>query len=82
MVIVAFDDSFKKIFSKIRDSSLKERVLKQIEKIRNTPDIGKPMRYSRKNTREIYVPPFRLSYLYIPDESKVLILDVYHKDEQ
>ena len=38
------------------------------------------MRYSRKGTREVYVPPFRLSYYYADD--KIIFLDLYHKDEQ
>jgi len=40
------------------------------------------MQYSRKGTREVYVPPFRLSYAYIQEENKVILLDLYHKDEQ
>jgi len=51
MVKVKFDPSFKKIFSKIKDKSLKERILKQIIKIKDNPEFGKPMKYSRKGTR-------------------------------
>jgi hypothetical protein len=82
MVIVAFDDKFKEIFSKIKDNGFKERVIKQIEKIKSDPEIGKPMRYNRKFTREVYIPPFRLSYAYIKHEDKIIFLDLYHKDEQ
>ena len=46
------------------------------------PEIGKPMRYSRKGTREVYAGSFRLSYAYIPEESRIIFLDLYHKDEQ
>ena len=52
----------------------------QILKIINSPEIGKPMRYSRKGTREVYVLHFRLSYYYLDD--KIIFLDLYHKDEQ
>lgn len=82
MVTVFFDEEFKKIFSKIKDGQTKEKVIKQIEKLIEDPEIGKPMRYARKGTRELYVPPYRLSYAYIKEEDKVVLLDLYHKDEQ
>lgn len=75
------DSNFEKIFSKL-DNVLKEKVKKQIIKIIENPEIGKPMRFTRKGTREVYVKPFRLSYAYIPEENKIIFLDLYHKDEQ
>ncbi|MHA1865887.1 MAG: type II toxin-antitoxin system RelE family toxin [Candidatus Heimdallarchaeaceae archaeon] len=82
MVKVAFDTVFKKNFSKIKDKSTKSKIIKQVSKIKENPEIGKPMRYTRKGTRELYISPYRLSYLYLKKEDKVLILDLYHKDLQ
>ena len=82
MVNVDRHPQFAKIFEKIKDNVLKEKVKKQIEKIIENPEIGKPMMYSRKGTREVYIPPFRLSYVYIKVEDKIILLDLYHKDEQ
>ena len=82
MVTAEFDPAFQKLFSKIKDPVLKEKIIKYIMKLKVTPELGKPMRYTRKGTRELYIPPFRLSYLYIKEEDKVVILDLYHKDEQ
>ncbi len=82
MVIVAYHDKFRKIFSKIKDNNLKKRIIKQIQKIKSNPEVGKPMRYCRKGTREIYVSQFRLSYAYVLNEQKIIILDLYHKDKQ
>ena len=82
MMKSSFHPDFQKIFSKIRDNGLKERIIKLFEKIRDNPEIGKPMRHSRKGTREVYVPPFRLSYAYLKEEGKIVFLDLYHKDEQ
>lgn len=82
MVKVNFDNKFQETFQKIKDNNLKERVIKQIEKIKNNPDIGKPMRFDRRGTRELYVTPFRLSYAYIQHEDRIIILDLYHKDKQ
>ncbi len=80
MVNVIFDPDFKKEFEKIRNADIKERIIKQVAKIRENPEIGKPMRYGRKGTRELYVGSFRLSYLI--EEETVKILALYHKDEQ
>ena len=82
MVNVIFDKNFKELFLKIKDNSLKQKIIKQIEKIKVNPEVGKPMRNVRKGTRELYVKPFRLSYEYIKDRDVVYILDLYHKDEQ
>ncbi|OVE74904.1 hypothetical protein BVX95_00865 [archaeon D22] len=82
MVNVSYDDIFKKKFSKVKDNSSKEKIKKQIRKIINSPEMGKPMRYDRKGTRELYIAPYRLSYLYIEDRDEVVFLDLYHKDLQ
>ena len=82
MVNVDRHPQFAKIFEKIKNNVLKEKVKKQIEKIIENPEIGKPMMYSRKGTREVYIQPFRLSYVYIKVEDKIILLDLYHKDEQ
>ncbi|MCK4937715.1 MAG: type II toxin-antitoxin system RelE/ParE family toxin [Methanosarcinales archaeon] len=82
MVTIAYNLSFEKKVRKIKDQVLKLKVKTKILKIIDSPEIGKPMRYSRKGTREIYISPFRLFYLYIRDEDKIIFLDLYHKDEQ
>lgn len=81
MVVVAFDSKFEKTLKSF-SSGLKERVKKQILKIVRNPEVGKPMRFSRKGTREVYIKPFRLSYIYFKNEDKVVFLSLYHKNEQ
>lgn len=80
MVSVRLDISFKKKFCRIKNSETKNRIIMQIQKIKENPLIGKPMRNTRKGTRELYISPFRLSYKIKDD--KILILDLYHKDNQ
>ena len=82
MVRLDFDENFKKIISKIKDESTKDRIEKLLIKIKNNPAIGKPMGHNRKGTREVYLPPFRLSYAYDKTNDVIIILDFYHKDEQ
>lgn len=80
MVNVIFTESFQKKLSKVRDGLLRERVLKHIERIALFPEVGKPMRNVRRGTREVHIPPFRLSYAYRGET--VFLLDLYHKDWQ
>ena len=80
MVKIDFSPKFKQILHKTNDPLLK--IKKQLEKIMRNPIIGKPMRNIRKGTRELYIKPFRLSYLYLESEDKVVILDIYHKKHQ
>ena len=82
MVEILFEDNFQKTYSKLKDQSIKTKIKKQIQKITDNPEVGKPMRYERKGTREVYVNPFRIAYVYLPDENKVIFLDLYHKDYQ
>jgi mRNA-degrading endonuclease RelE of RelBE toxin-antitoxin system len=82
MVEVIQDPLFQKKFLKIKDNSISEQIKKKIVKIIDNPEIGKPMRYGRKGTREIYIGSLRLSYVYLPSERKIYLLDIYHKDKQ
>jgi len=84
------EEKFEKIFKKL-DNSYKTKVSKQIKKIIENPEIGKPMRHGRKGTREVYVSPYGLSYsFFISDDEddrcknvyKLIFLDLYHKDKQ
>ncbi|MFH1917099.1 MAG: type II toxin-antitoxin system RelE/ParE family toxin [Nanoarchaeota archaeon] len=80
MVEVIFDELFKRDFKRIKDKAIKERIIAQVSKIKTNPEIGKPMRYSRKGTRELYISPYRLSYAL--EGEMVYILALYHKDVQ
>ncbi|MCK5333616.1 MAG: type II toxin-antitoxin system RelE/ParE family toxin [Candidatus Aenigmarchaeota archaeon] len=80
MVDVIFDSTFKKNFKKIKDQFTKDKIIKQISKIKENPEIGKPMRYGRKGTRELYISPYRISYFL--NNATIYILDLYHKEFQ
>jgi hypothetical protein len=51
MVIVCYDKNFSKTITKIKDTTMKLKLKKQIIKIVENPKIGKPMKHSRKGTR-------------------------------
>lgn len=82
MVTVDYSNQFISLLKKIKNAADKERIKKHIHKIIEHPETGKPMRYARTGTREVYIGSFRLSYAYLREENKIIFLDLYHKDEQ
>jgi hypothetical protein len=82
MVKISFNPLFEKTFFKIKDVALKDKIIKQFIKIKENPEIGKPMMHGRRGTREVYLPSFRLAYVYIKELDEVVFLELYHKDEQ
>ncbi|MEK6893097.1 MAG: type II toxin-antitoxin system RelE/ParE family toxin [Nanoarchaeota archaeon] len=81
MVSIKTSEKFERIIVKL-DKSIKIQLDKLIDKILNNPEIGKPMKYDRKGTKEVYLSPFRLSYSYDKNLDILYLLDFYHKDEQ
>ena len=80
MLTVEYADNLLKTIQKIKDTTQKDSIKKQIKKIIQQPEIGKPMRYARKGTRELYIGSYRLAYAYIKKENMIMFLDLYHKD--
>ncbi|MBS3055994.1 MAG: type II toxin-antitoxin system RelE/ParE family toxin [Candidatus Aenigmarchaeota archaeon] len=71
-------DEFDKQTKKIKDRQLKERILKQLTKIIENPEIGDFLSHE-KSVRKIYIPPFRLLYVY--RNNKIYLLDFDHRDK-
>jgi mRNA-degrading endonuclease RelE of RelBE toxin-antitoxin system len=82
LLSIEYRQDFLKRIARIGDPVTKERVKRQIEKVVADPEIGKPMRYARKGTREVRITPYRLAYAYLRSEQRIIFLDLYHKDEQ
>ncbi len=82
MLIIEHSPHFLSLIRKIKNQAEKEKIQKQIRRITENPEVGKPMRYARQGTREVYLGSLRLSYAYFRDENKLIFLDLYHKDEQ
>ena len=72
--------SFDKKLNKVKDKNMRLKIYKQIKKIIENPEIGKPMKNVRKDTREVYISPYRLSYKF--EGKTIIFLDFYHKDKQ
>ena len=78
MLKIERSDKFLAAYRKIKNKADQIKVKKQIKKILDTPEIGKPMRYARQGTREVYVGSFRPSYAYLEKYNKLIFLDLYH----
>jgi addiction module RelE/StbE family toxin len=76
MVDVIFTEKFEKEFKKA-DTSVKEKAKKQINKIIEDPETGKPLRYDLKGERTVYVKPFRIIYSYF--ENTIHFLRFEHR---
>ncbi|MDP3698502.1 MAG: type II toxin-antitoxin system RelE/ParE family toxin [Nanoarchaeota archaeon] len=81
-MLVDYSPDFLSLIRKIKNNADQEKIKKQIKKIIENPEVGKPMQHARKGTREVYIGSFRLSYAYIRNEDKLIFLNLYHKDEQ
>lgn len=79
--IVRQAEHFIRLYSKL-DASIRFKLDKLMGKAVTEPLAGKPMRFVRKGTRELRLPPFRLSYAYDEKEGILTFLDLYHKDAQ
>ena len=68
---IVWTQKFEQDFKKNKDREIQQRLEKQIRKLTENPNFGKPLRYDLKGEWSIYVKPFRLIYKV---EGKSLIL--------
>ena len=81
MTSLRTSEKFERRLNKI-DNTIRLQIDKLIDKIVINQEVGKPMKYDRKGTREVYANPFRLSYSYDKSSDTLFLLNLYHKDKQ
>jgi len=59
---IIFSDEFKKDFKKLKDKTTRLKIIKQLKKLSEQPEAGKPLKYDLKNHRSVRIPPFRIIY--------------------
>jgi addiction module RelE/StbE family toxin len=59
---ILFSDKFRKDYKRIKDKSLRIRILKSIKKLADLPYSGKPLKHDKKGYRRLVVKPFRIVY--------------------
>lgn len=76
---IVFSEDFKKDFQKIKDKTTRLRIIKQLKKLSEMPEAGKPLQYEWKNHRSLRVPPFRIVYRL--EREKIIINGFDHRKE-
>jgi mRNA-degrading endonuclease RelE of RelBE toxin-antitoxin system len=59
---ILFSDEFRNEFKKIKNKEIRLRIIKQLKKLEETPESGKPLKYDLKGHRSIRITPFRIIY--------------------
>ena len=76
---IIWTQKFEQEFKKIRDRATQDKLEKQIRKIYENPNFGRPLRYDLKGERSIYVKPYRL--IYKVEGDKLILLRFEHRKE-
>jgi mRNA-degrading endonuclease RelE of RelBE toxin-antitoxin system len=72
-------DKFVRDVKKLRDKKTKERIGAEVRRIRENPDVGKPLGYGLKGEKTVRIPPYRLIYAVIGNN--LILLRFEHRDE-
>ncbi len=74
---IIYTDKFERDVRRIRDNLVNERISKQIEKIVEDPEVGKPLRYGLKGEWTVRVKPYRI--IYAIQDDKLILLRFEHR---
>ncbi|MDG6913298.1 MAG: type II toxin-antitoxin system RelE/ParE family toxin [Nitrososphaerota archaeon] len=74
---IVYTQKFERDVRKLRDGLVKERLSKQIRKIAEDPEIGKPLRYGLKDEWTARIAPYRLIYAVQGD--RLVLLRFEHR---
>jgi len=76
---IIWTQKFEQEFKKIRDRATQDKLEKQIRKVYENPNFGRPLRYDLKGERSVYVKPYRL--IYKVEGDKLILLRFEHRKE-
>ena len=76
---ILFSNEFKTEYKKIKDKKTRLKILKQIKKLEENPQTGKPLKHELKNHRSLKIPPHRI--IYRIEEDKIIINCFGHRDK-
>jgi len=74
---IVYTRKFEHDIRKLRDGLLKEKLEKQIRKIAEDPEAGKPLRYGLKGEWTVHIAPYRL--IYAVQGNRLLLLRFEHR---
>ena len=76
---VIYTEEFKRDVRKVKDKTIQGRIKKTVQKIKDNPEVGKPLRYDLFGFRSIKIPPFRILYEF--REDLIILHKFEHRDE-
>jgi len=76
---ILFSKEFKTEYKKIKNKRTRLKILKQIKKLENNPETGKPLKHELKNHRSLRIPPHRI--IYRIEENKIIINCFENRDK-
>ena len=76
---IVLTQKYEKDIKHIKEQDTKEKIKKQIQKIIENPEIGRPLQYSLKGERTIYIKPYRL--IYAVEGNTLILLRFEHRKE-
>jgi mRNA-degrading endonuclease RelE of RelBE toxin-antitoxin system len=76
---VIYTEEFKRDVRKVKDKKIQDRIKKMVKKIKDNPEVGKPLRYDLFGLRSIKNPPFRV--LYEIQRDSIILHKFEHRKE-
>ena len=76
---IIFSDEFRRDFKKIKDKTTRLKIIKQLRKLSENSEVGKPLKYDLRNHRSIRVTPFRI--IYRIEQDKIIINCFDHRED-
>jgi mRNA-degrading endonuclease RelE of RelBE toxin-antitoxin system len=74
---IVYTQKFERDVKKLRGGLLRERLEKQIRKIADDPEAGKPLRYGLKGEWTVRISPYRL--IYAVQRDRLILLRFEHR---
>ena len=76
---IIFSEEFRTEFKKIKDNATRLKIIKQLKKLSESPEAGKPLKYELKNHRSIRITPYRI--IYRLESDKIIINCFDHRKD-
>jgi mRNA-degrading endonuclease RelE of RelBE toxin-antitoxin system len=76
---IIFSEEFRAEFKRIKDKATRLKIIKQLKKLSEIPDAGKPLKYELKNHRSIRITPYRI--IYRLESDKIIINCFDHRKD-
>jgi len=76
---IIFSEEFRKEFKRIKDKQTRLKIIKNLKKLEQLPESGKPLQYKLKGHRSVRIPPFRIIYRIEKDSITINCFD-HRKD--